>query len=139
MSKNGLSGWKLDEGQKGHRILFKDYQKAIVDVLIGDPKLFWGSGDMWEAVKRRHIKISRASVIFYLNFLVADGLAEWDDATGKGGHHKLYRISKTWDEVRKHIAIKVIKGLAEVLYLDLSKTNLDWVLESWLSTGPRLV
>lgn len=124
MSKNGLTGWKLDAGQKGHRILFKDYQKAIVDVLIGDPLLSWGSGDMWEAVKRRHIKISRASVIFYLNFLVADGLAEWDDATGKGGHHKLYRISKTWDEVRNHIVIKIIKALGEGLDLDMS-----WALE----------
>ena len=32
-SKNGLSGWKLDAGQKGTRIVFKDYHKAIVDVL----------------------------------------------------------------------------------------------------------
>ena len=128
MSKNGLKGWKLDAGQKGHRILFKDYQKAIVDVLIGDPKLFWGSGDMWEAVKRRHIKISRASVIFYLNFLVADGLAEWDDATGKGGHHKLYRISKTWADVKRHIMIRVVEALGEGLDEDL-----DDVLAKWLS------
>jgi len=68
--------------------------------------------------------ISRASVIFYLNFLVADGLAEWDDATGKGGHHKLYRISKTWDEVRNHIVIKIIKALGEGLDHDMS-----WALE----------
>ena len=122
-SGNGLSGWKLDAGQIGTRIIFKDYHKAIVDVLTEDPKKAWGSGKMWEEIKKRGIKISRASVIFFLNFLVDDGLAEFDDATGKGGHHKLYRIPVSMDEVKKHIAIKVIEGLGEGLDLDL-----EWVL-----------
>ena len=124
MRKNGLTCWKLDAGQKGHRILFRDYHKGIVDILIEDPLKSWGSGAMWEELKARGIKISRASVIFYLNFLVEDGLAEWDDATGKGGHHKLYRISKTWDEVRNHIVIKIIEALGKGLDLDMS-----WALE----------
>ena len=122
-SKNGLSGWKLDAGQEGHRIIFKDYQKAIVDVLAGNSETFWGSGDIWKSLKRKGIKISRASVIFYLNFLVRDGLAEFKDATGKGGHHRLYKIPVSIIEVRKHIAIKMIEGLAEGLDLDL-----DWVI-----------
>ena len=124
-SKNGLSGWKLDAGQKGSRIIFRDYQKAIVTVLAEDRKKSWGSGAMWNEIKRRGITISRASVIFFLNFLVRDGLAEFEDATGKGGHHKLYRIPVSSDEMKKHIAIKVIKGLGEGLDLDL-----DWVLRN---------
>ena len=124
MRKNGLTGWKLDAGQEGHRILFKDYHKGIIDILIEDPLKSWGSGKMWEELKNRHIKISRASVIFYLNFLVEDGLARFEDATGKGGHHKLYRISKTWDEVQNHIVIKIIKALGEGLDHDMS-----WALE----------
>ena len=127
-AKNGLTGWKLDAGQKGHRILFKDYHKGIVDILIEDPLKSWGSGKMWEELKARGIKISRASVIFYLNFLVADGIAEWDDATGKGGHHKLYRISKTWADVKRHIMIRVVEALGEALDEDL-----DDVLAKWLS------
>jgi len=122
-SKNGLSGWKLDASKKGSQIIFKDYHKATIDILIEDPKKAWGSGAMWEEIKERGIEISRASVIFFLNFLVADGLAEFDDATGKGGHHKLYRIPVSQGEVKKHIAIKVIEGLGEGLDLDL-----DWVL-----------
>lgn len=122
-SRNGLSGWKLDAGQKGSRIVFKDYHKATIDVLTEDPLKSWGSGAMWEEIKKRGITISRASVIFFLNFLVDDGLAEFDDATGKGGHHKLYRIPVSLGEVKKHIAHKVIEKLGEGLDLDL-----DWVL-----------
>ena len=123
MSKNGLSGWKLDAGQEGTRILFKDYQKAIVDILSGNPETFWGSGDIWKSLKRKGIKISRASVIFYLNFLEADGLAESKATTGKGGHFRLYKIPVSVGEVRRHIAIKVVEKLAEGLDLDL-----DWVI-----------
>ena len=120
--ENGLSGWKLDAGQEGHRILFRDYQKAIVDLLVENPKTFWATSEVWGSIIRKGVKISRASVIFYLNFLVRDGLAEVKDATGKGGHHKLYRISKSWDEVKKHIAINVILKLGEGLDIEL-----DWI------------
>jgi len=34
--------------------------------------------------------ISRASVIFALNRFVDQGVLGWRDATGKGGHHKIY-------------------------------------------------
>ena len=129
-SKNGLSGWKLDAGQKGSRIIFKDYHKAIVDILNEDPEKAWGSGLMWHELKKRGIKISRASVIFYLNFLVDDGLATFKDVTGKGGHHKLYQITVSWGEVQKHIAIKVIEKLGEGLDLDL-----DWVLTNLIKGG----
>ena len=63
-----------------------------------------GSGEMW-----RHLgatdypgkdpnkkNVSRASVIFVLNELVDEGasvgdrVADFQDATGKGGHHRLY-------------------------------------------------
>ena len=125
VNENGLSGWKLDAGQEGHRILFRDYQKAIVDLLAGNPEMFWATSEVWESIKRKGIKISRASVIFFLNFLVRDGLAEFKDATSKGGHHKLYRIPVSSAEVKKHIAIKVIEGLGEGLDLDL-----DWVLRN---------
>lgn len=123
MSNNGLSGWKLDTGKEGSQVIFKDYQKAIIDILLIDPLASWGSGEMWRKVKAQGIEISRASVIFFLNFLVSDGLAKFEDATGKGGHHKLYKIPISTMEARKHIAIKVIKGLAEGLDLDL-----DWVI-----------
>lgn len=123
-----MNGWKLDAGQKGHRIIFRDYHKAILDILIRDPSMSWGTAEMHEALKARGIKISRASVIQYMKFLAEDGLATYIEETGKGGYHRLYTIPRKWDEARTHIAIKIIEGLAEGLDLDL-----DWVLERWLS------
>lgn len=124
--KNGPKGWKLDTGKKGTRIIFREYQKAIIDVLVEADKPL-GSGAVWGAVKAQGHNISRASIIFYMNFLVDDGLAEYYDATGKGGHHKLYRIAKPWSDVREHIADKIIDGLIEGLEIDN-----DWLLAKWL-------
>jgi len=122
-----MKGWKLDAGQEGHRIIFRDYHKAILDIMIRDPSMSWTSAEMDEALKVRGIKISRASVIQYMKFLGEDGLATYTEETGKGGYHRIYTIPRTWDEVSKHIAIKIIEGLAEGLDLDL-----DWVLKRLL-------
>jgi len=34
--------------------------------------------------------ISRASIIFFMNRLVDQGVLGYRDSTGKGGHHKIY-------------------------------------------------
>ncbi len=43
--------------------------------------------------------MSRASVISFLNRMVEEGFLEYREATGKGGHKRIYRPSeKTQDE-----------------------------------------
>ena len=51
------------------------------------------SGSTWKTVNNQlgtGKSISRASVIFALNRFVDQGILGWRDATGKGGHHKIY-------------------------------------------------
>ena len=123
-----MKGWNLRLWYKGHNILFNDYERAIIDIMLEDPLKAWGSGKMHKAVIAKGIDISRASVIFYLNFLVNEGIAGFEDTTGKGGHHKLYSIPRTEDDVNKLIMIRIVDGLAEALDVDL-----DWITERWLS------
>jgi repressor of nif and glnA expression len=119
MNKNVMSGWKLDAGQKGSRILFRDYHKAIIDTLLeADEPL--GSGAVWEAVKERGNNVSRASVIFYLNFLENEKIVKTTPSTGKGGKFKLYKAVQKWEDMKRHIADKIINALGEALDEDLA-------------------
>lgn len=52
-----------------------------------------GSGKTWEVTNVRlgtGKSISRASVIFFLNRRVDQGVLNYTTATGKGGHHRIY-------------------------------------------------
>lgn len=122
-----MKGWKMQLWREGHNILFADYEKAIIDLMLADPLESWGSAKMHNAVRDQGIDISRASVIFYLNFLVDDGIAAYETATGKGGHRRLYSIPRTEDEVKKIIMTRIVDALGEALDVDL-----DWITEKWL-------
>ncbi|GAH31470.1 unnamed protein product, partial [marine sediment metagenome] len=117
-------GWTMKLAHEGFNILFADYEKAIIDLMLADPLKAWGSSAMHKAVRAQGIDISRASVIFYMNFLVDEGIAGFESATGKGGHHRLYSIPRTEDEVKNLIMIKLLEGLGEALDVDMT-----WALE----------
>ena len=107
--------WKLDLARKGEHKIFEPYKKVIIDLLLEADKAL-GSGAVWKAVNEGGIKISRASVVFFLNFMVDDGLCTFEDATGKGGHHRLYRIGPDdWEGVKDHLVEKMIQSLGEAL------------------------
>ena len=122
MAKVTKKGWTMRLQYKGFNILFADYEKAIIDLMLADPLKTWGSGEMHRAVRAQGIDISRASVIFYMNFLVDEGIASFKSATGKGGHHRLYKIPRTEDEVKKLIITKIVNALGEALDGKLSWT-----------------
>ena len=127
MAKVTKKGWTMRLQYEGFNILFADYEKAIIDLMLTDPKKTWGSGAMHTAVRAQGIDISRASVIFYMNFLVDEGIAGFETKTGKGGHHRLYSIRRTEVEVKRLIMTRIVDGLGEALDVDL-----DWITERWL-------
>ncbi len=77
-----------------------------------------GSGKCWEAtnlvLKESGKSISRASIIFFLNDMVDEGVLKYVERTGKGGHHRVY--SPVFDETgfKVHLAGKIISRLFEV-------------------------
>ena len=111
--------WTLRLAKIGTEKLFEPYKKAIIEILL-DAKKPLGSGAVWEAVNKK-VKISRASVICFLNFMVDDGLCTFGDATGKGGHHRLYKLAQDWEGVKRHLKIRIIEGLGEALEDDVTE------------------
>ena len=83
---------KVDLSKDGLSMFFKPYEIEGWNVLWNTPKPI-GSGAVWKMVNEYlgpGNEVSRTSVIFFLNRQVDIGFMGWTDATGKGGHHRLY-------------------------------------------------
>ena len=110
---------KLDTGKEGLAAVYRKYELAALEYLFSVEEGA-GSGKVWKWVNeeseygRQGKTISRASVIFFLNRLVNEGLLEWRDATGKGGHHRLYEMKMSRPEFAKAVIDKFVRKLREI-------------------------
>ncbi|MBA7493933.1 hypothetical protein ES702_04499 [subsurface metagenome] len=96
-------------------MLLKKYQCYLLlhiwgNVTFDDPI---GSGKAWEFMQTTDDKKSRASVIFFLNDMIDEGVLGWHDRTGKGGHHRLYYPLMTEKQFWEHVARKVYAKIVE--------------------------
>ena len=57
--------------------------------------------------------ISRASIIFYLNRMVDEGVLRWRDATGKGGHHRIYVTQLDESGYKKYIVRTLLESVSK--------------------------
>ena len=88
-----MSGFKFDPSQLGLRKTLREYEELVLRHIWSVGEEGAASGSTWETVNNQlgpDKSISRASVIFALNRFVDQGVLGWRDATGKGGHHKIY-------------------------------------------------
>jgi len=88
-----MSGFKFDPSQPGLRKTLKEYEELALRHIWSVGEEGAASRSTWETVNMQlgtGKSISRASVINALNRFVDQGVLGWRDATGKGGHHKVY-------------------------------------------------
>jgi hypothetical protein len=110
---------KLDTDKSGLGAVFRGYELAALEYLFSVDEGV-GSGRVWKWVNEESNwglagnTISRASVIFFLNRLVDEGLLDWRDATGKGGHHRLYEMKMSRQEFAKAVIDKFLMKLQEI-------------------------
>ncbi len=102
----------VDTASEGLEMVLKDYQEAALRYLWrldGDGA---SSRDVWVQVNedlKGKRTISRASIINFLNSMVDEGVLNYTETTGKGGHRRIY--SAKYDEAgfKEYIA-KVVLG-----------------------------
>ena len=132
---------KLNLEKTGLDMIFKEYERIIITELFkGTESTVFedgkcGSGKAWEYCclelsKRDHGTISRASVIFFLNRMVDEGLLEFIERTGKGGHHRVYHskvtLAQFWQHVMKRVYLKLIEASGDTDFMKkLSETEGD--------------
>lgn len=85
--------FKFDPEKSGLRKTLREYEELALRYIWSVGEEGAGSGNTWNAVNERlgeDKRISRASIIFFLNRMVDEGVLNFRDATGKGGHHRIY-------------------------------------------------
>ena len=109
-----MSGFKFDPSQHGLRKTLREYEELALRYLweIGEEGA--SSGLIWKEVNEKlkpSGSISRASVIFLMNRFVDQGVLGFRDATGKGGHRKIYYPLMYEEGYVKYISKKMVESL----------------------------
>ena len=102
----------VDTSSEGLEMVLKDYQEAALRYLWRLDGSGASSRDVWVQVNedlKGKRTISRASIINFLNSMVDEGVLNYTETTGKGGHRRIY--SAKYDEAgfKEYIA-KVVLG-----------------------------
>ena len=108
----------FDTKEDGFRTVFKDYQEEALRYIWRLDGGGASSRDVWvnvnkELVDTPRVSISRASIINFLNAMVDEGVLNYHEITGKGGHRRIY--SARYDEAgsKRYVATKIISKLLE--------------------------
>ena len=108
----------FDTKEDGFRTVVKDYQEAALRYMWRLAGGGASSRDVWVQVNKELVgtprrSISRASIINFMNDMVDEGLVEFHEITGKGGHRRIY--SQKYDEAgsKEFMAEKIMSKMLE--------------------------
>ena len=107
--------WRLEADKKSPdslRALFKQWQIHALNVAWAHPEGIKSAG-VWRTVNTMLAPetISRASVILFLNKLVDSDVLDYEERTGKGGYHRVYKPAMTWPEFEDLVIWRFIEKL----------------------------
>ncbi len=108
--------FKFNPAEAGLRKTLKEYEEIALRYIwsVGDEGA--GSGKTSEHVNEglgEGKSISRASIIGYLNRMVDEGVLGWRDATGKGGHHRIYVTQLDERGYEKYIVRTLLESVSK--------------------------
>jgi predicted transcriptional regulator len=107
----------FDTSEKGLLTLFKPYQAALMEHIwkLNNPyRTGITSGQAYEFQKDHPDGKSRASMIFFLNDMVEEGILTYEEKTGKGGYHRVYYPKMSREQFAQHVVQTITKKLKEV-------------------------
>ena len=106
----------VDTSGEGLAMVLKDYQEVALRYLWrldGDGA---SSRDVWVQVNDDLMgkrTISRASIINFLNSMVDEGVLNYTEITGKGGHRRIYVAKHDESGFKEFVAKKIMSKLLE--------------------------
>lgn len=118
---------KLNTDKKGLGAIFKEWHVPLIDELLkgecGSGRLhkFTEAHDIRTGGKGSSKSVSRASVIFFLNDLVEENILTYRYRSGKGGHHRVYKMLFNREELAHKLIGHFVNKLLEV-FPEESKT-----------------
>ncbi len=104
----------IDTANEGLSMVLKDYQEVALHFIWRKDGEGVSSRDVWMQVNEdlKGIRtISRASIINFLNSMVDEGVLNYTEITGKGGHRRIYTNKYNEAEYKKYIARTILDNL----------------------------
>ncbi len=108
--------FKFNPAETGLRKTLREYQEIALRYIWSLDDEGAGSGKTCEHVNKELSEgksISRASVIFYLNRMVDEEVLGFRDATGRGGHHRIYITKLDESGYKKYIVRTLLESVAK--------------------------
>ena len=110
-------GFIFDPSKKGLETVMKDYQVLTMKCLWERGEEGTPSGKAWVEVNKTLLEMgtskSRASIIFFLQDMVDQGILKYWERSGKGGYHRVYTPSYDEAGLKEFIATQLIEKLLE--------------------------
>ena len=106
--------FKFNPEKEGLRKTLREYEEIALRYIWAVGEEGAGSGKTWTHANEQlgeGKSISRASIIFYLNRMVDEGVLDFRDATGKGGHHRIYFPRLDEEGYKKYVAKTLFESL----------------------------
>ncbi len=107
--------FKFNPAETGLRKTLKEYEEIALRYIWSIGEEGAGSGKTWMHVNEQLSEgksISRASIIGYLNRMVDEGVLGWRDATGKGGHHRIYITKLNESGYKKYVVRTLLESVS---------------------------
>ena len=110
---------KFDTSKEGLHTLMKPYQAALMECIWKINENERTGIVSREAHQYLHdtdddeLKKSRASVIFFLDDMVEEGVLEYESETGKGGHHRVYFPAMKPKQFESYVTTAIMDKLKE--------------------------
>lgn len=119
--------WKLDTRNEGLDQILQPYKIHIFDYLTNQAN-YKKSADIWLYCMDQG-KVSRASVINFLQFCAFDELLKTREVSGKGGYHKEYKLEGGWKTVEKHIINRFLLAMYRAFPNNLRLQTMTGLIE----------
>jgi predicted transcriptional regulator len=103
----------IDTAGEGLAMVLKDYQEEALRFIWENKGEGASSREVWNHVNKamKNKTISRASIINFLNAMVDEGVLNYIEITGKGGHRRIYSTKLDEAGFKKYVAETVLKNL----------------------------
>jgi len=112
-----MMGFIFDTNEKGIEIVMKDYQAILMDYIWKTGEEGSNTKNAWIHVNKVLIEkgrsISRASIIFFMNDMVDEGIFKYTETTGKGGYHRIYSPVYYEEDFKKYLVKQITNKLLE--------------------------
>jgi len=106
----------FNPAEKGLRKTLREYEELAIRHIWDVGEEGANSGKTWEHVNEElgpGKSISRASIIYFLNRMVDQGVLGFRDATGKGGHHRIYVTRLDERGYKKYVVRTLFESVAK--------------------------